>query len=232
MSATKKDDGGTARGLTRREMLTGGAAAAAGAIVASIAPQTAMATTGETIVVDGTYQGVFGTTVKAQGKSYEDPAVCGTLAFSDIYESYGVLGIANDPVSLQAAGVCGRTGVPQSAAVWAQAQAQGATALVADADAGGTAVRATAPADGTALDVNGVATFSRSGKGKIPKGKSYIHVTVAGGLATSALVLVTLQNTASGTYLSYATRISSTSFTAVLNKAATSDIYFAWFIVG
>ena len=88
------------------------------------------------------------------------------------------------------------------------------------------------PAGATALDVEGVAAFSRAGKGKIAKGKSFVNVTVPGGLVASALVLVTLQNAGTGVLLWYARRISATAFTVRLNKAAATDTVFSWFVIG
>lgn len=108
------------------------------------------------------------------------------------------------------------------------------TAVYGVAGPKGCGVRAEAPtADGgVALEVVGAAHFSRSGRGYVHTGKSSVNVTVPGGLATSALVLVTLQTAGSGVYLKYARRVSATTFTVKLNKSAPSKTYFAWLIVG
>ena len=90
-------------------------------------------------------------------------------------------------------------------------------------------------ADGTALRVEGRATFSRSGRASVSKRHSTRTVTVAsGGIASDALILVTLQASAGGgVYVRYARRTSATTFQVVLNKAATtSTATFAWIILG
>ena len=47
---------------------------------------------------------------------------------------------------------------------------------------------------GTALIVSGRATFSRSGRALVPKGRSHVDITVPGGLSsTTSLVLATIQ---------------------------------------
>ena len=46
---------------------------------------------------------------------------------------------------------------------------------------------------GTALQVAGRATFSRSGRATVLKGKSYVDIVVAGGLTSHSMVHATLQ---------------------------------------
>lgn len=53
-------------------------------------------------------------------------------------------------------------------------------------------------ASGNALRVNGKARFSRAGKANIPANKKYVDVTVPGGIASSTIVLASLQTYRSG----------------------------------
>jgi hypothetical protein len=104
--------------------------------------------------------------------------------------------------------------------MWAANHAAGGVGLLA------------ASTGGTALQVQGVATFSRSGSGSIAKGHSTTTVAGLTNIGTNALILVTLQGSpGSGVYLKYAKRLASTKFQVVLNKAATAKVYFAWMIL-
>jgi hypothetical protein len=99
--------------------------------------------------------------------------------------------------------------------------------------AGGTGVLATAEA-GTALQVSGKAMFSRSGRAAVPKGRSYVDITVAGGLTSHSSVLATIQTYRPGVAVAgvrknypsagkariYLTKVAST----------TADTYVGWFV--
>ncbi|HET6351671.1 MAG TPA: hypothetical protein VFG89_06045 [Coriobacteriia bacterium] len=91
-----------------------------------------------------------------------------------------------------------------------------------------------APAAGaTALAVTGAVTFDRSGKAKVAKGKASAKVTVPGGIAKTASVLCTAQNSGgSGVVIKYAKRVSATQFQIVLNKKTTSAMTVAWMVIG
>ena len=96
---------------------------------------------------------------------------------------------------------------------------------------GGIGLKASAPL-GVALQVDGPAAFSRSGKGAILKGHATATVNVPSGVSTHALILVTLQGSAgTGRYVRYARRVSATSFRVYLSKSAAAKVYFAWFIL-
>jgi len=87
-------------------------------------------------------------------------------------------------------------------------------------------------AAGTALRVDGRAHFSRSGKATIAKGTAHKHVTVASGIGTGAMILVTLQGSAgTGRYVRYAKRASTTSFEVWLNTTSAYNVQFAWLII-
>lgn len=88
-----------------------------------------------------------------------------------------------------------------------------------------------APA-GTALRVNGIASFSRSGRSTISAGKSVKTVSGLSNITANSKILVTLQgNAGTGRYVRYAQRLSDTSFKVVLNGTATYKVAFAWMIV-
>ena len=67
----------------------------------------------------------------------------------------------------------------------------------------GTGVSASATT-GTALAVSGRATFSRSGRKSIAANKSYVDVSVPGGLAPTTLVVATLETYRAGVYVAAA----------------------------
>lgn len=82
---------------------------------------------------------------------------------------------------------------------------------------------------GTALSVSGKVHFSRSGHATVASGTKTKTVTVS-TMTSSSLVLVTLQNTATGIYIAGAVPASG-KFTVHLNNAAPTNMKFAWFIL-
>jgi hypothetical protein len=94
----------------------------------------------------------------------------------------------------------------------------------------GVGVRARSP-KGKALEVEGVASFSRSGLAKISAHKSSIKVTNAPVTAAS-LILATVQGSpASGVYIKGVVK-SGKDFTIELSKATKSALPIAWFVIG
>jgi hypothetical protein len=82
---------------------------------------------------------------------------------------------------------------------------------------------------GYALQVNGRAKFSRSGRAAVSKGKSGRIVTIA-GLTSSNLVIATLQTRRTGVYILAAVPTTG-KFTLYLNRAVTATTYFAWLVL-
>jgi hypothetical protein len=83
------------------------------------------------------------------------------------------------------------------------------------------------------LRVDGKVSLSRSGVATISKGHSGCTGTVASGLDPTPRIFATLQGSAGGgVYLRYAKRASATTFSIKLNKAATTTVSIAWFIIG
>jgi hypothetical protein len=249
--ARKNSPRGDEGALTRREVLAGGLALAAGALTAgAIAPEAAIAADGDPVSVgqsvyatnptvftntsDGTNLGLIRSRVTLSDSSDALQATCwmpDSYAIRAANTLDGQVAVKVEAMK-HGVGVLSYVGI-RSVALKGVVDGLG-TGVRGQAGPGGCGVQASAPTNlgGVALDVEGAANFSRSGRGKIPKGHSSVNVTVAGGLVASALVLVTLQNAGSGVYLKYARRVSSTQFTAKLNKAAPSNTYFAWFVVG
>jgi hypothetical protein len=89
---------------------------------------------------------------------------------------------------------------------------------------------------GVALAVSGRATFSRSGRVSVPINRSYVDVTVPGGLVSAANVLALLQVNRTGVWVT-AARINYPTAGKVriyLNKVAstTTTTSLAWFVLG
>jgi len=82
---------------------------------------------------------------------------------------------------------------------------------------------------GTALSVQGIVSFSRSGVATVPAGKVMLTVDVD-GLTTSSLVLATVQQLEKGVHLAAAVPAPG-SFTAYLTAAPTTALNVAWFVI-
>jgi hypothetical protein len=94
----------------------------------------------------------------------------------------------------------------------------------------GTAIRAET-VDGTALDVQGVASFSRSGIVTVPQGVNRVTVTGV-PLSSASLILATVQQTAGAAWArAVVPDVPAGAFTIVLNKTAPTAILVAWFVV-
>lgn len=91
-------------------------------------------------------------------------------------------------------------------------------------------------ATGNAIRVQGRASFSRAGRSTIAKNKSYVDITPLGGLATTALVLATLQTPrGSACVASVRTNYPTAGKARIyLNKVAstTASTYVAWIVLG
>jgi hypothetical protein len=108
------------------------------------------------------------------------------------------------------------------------------TGVFGAATGSGTGGHFTSP-DGAALKVDGKALFTRAGVTTIPKGKSYVDVSVPGTL-TGAGIVATLQRPRSGVYVAAVRPNYPSSGRAriQLNKVAssTSGTKVAWFVFG
>lgn len=85
----------------------------------------------------------------------------------------------------------------------------------------------------TALQAVGKVKFNRSGKATILAGKSYVDVTVSGGLTSSSLAFANLRTYRSGIYVAAVTpNTTSGKIRIRLNKAVGSSTSVAWFVLG
>jgi hypothetical protein len=139
----------------------------------------------------------------------------------------GVVGVGSG----QGPGVIGSGGESAGTGVFGEGGIGGIGVNGAAGDAAGTGVLAENSVGGNALQVSGKAAFSRSGLLTVAAGSS--KATRTGVALTSAsLVLVTLQQHATGVYvLAAVPNVSGSSFTVYLSKAVTAATKVAWFIV-
>ncbi len=96
------------------------------------------------------------------------------------------------------------------------------------------AVAAVAGSQATALSVEGKARFDRSGRASVAGGKSFVDVTVQGGLTSGSLVLATPMLNRPGVYVQSAVPNPATSKIRIyLNKVASSSspTPIAWFVI-
>jgi hypothetical protein len=88
-----------------------------------------------------------------------------------------------------------------------------------------------ADSPGIALNVLGVAAFSRSGIATVQSGTKTVKVKVT-PISMTSLVLATVQQSSGGRFVKYVeTDPGSNSFTISLNKQAPVDVRVAWFVV-
>jgi hypothetical protein len=81
---------------------------------------------------------------------------------------------------------------------------------------------------GTALRVNGKAVFSRSGLVSVPSGAKSVQVTMS-GVTTTSMILATVQQ--SGAFYVKSAVPASGSFTININKAPSSPVAVAYFVL-
>jgi hypothetical protein len=159
----------------------------------------------------GGYAGVHG-----EGSTY------GVRGFSN----YGT-GVSGETVAENQNGVYGAATNASGSGVYGQNDGTGYG--VAGRASNGTGVLADS-ANGVALNVTGIATFSRSGIATVPSGAKFIKVNM-GGVTTSSMILATVQQ-GGGFYVRYALPASG-SFKIYINKAPTSPttVKVAYFVL-
>lgn len=210
--------------ISRRDAIMGALALAAGTLIAS-KPDAALAADGDPLLRARINWCSTTTTIARTDTGAFDGVVESTVQFNwDDFTgtNYSVYAYPGSDDSGGSAGIVG------------EARNVGQYGVIARSlTGGGNGLRAYAP-DGIALEVVGPTMFSRSGLGTILKGKSKASVSVAGGLTSSSLILVTLQGSAgAGIHVLYAKKIASsaTKFEVFLSKAATAKVNFAWMIL-
>jgi len=157
----------------------------------------------------GTSTGVFGVSNSNSGVLGQSDSGSGVSGVST--SQVGIWGwnfAANVPAVVGEAeggstGVFGWSGsgglpaVPAKTGVYGLAAQDAASVGVRGESPDGTGVVATTTT-GTALQVTGKAKFNRSGKASVLAGKTYVDVTVTGGLASNSVVHATMQTYRSG----------------------------------
>jgi hypothetical protein len=210
----KVEDMENTEGLSRRALLTGGFAVAAGAVASAILPEVASANVGDTVHIG---DDLYGRETSFQVTS--DGTNTGTSVASS-FIGRNANAFPSGPV--QGLGSVIWTAAPvDSAAVWGYAFGTNAYGVHAKHDLNA----------GIALKVEGRTSLSRSGISTVAKGASGKTVTVASGVNSGSKILVTLQGDGgSGVYLKYATLASATTFKVVLTKACTKAVRFSWMV--
>ncbi len=178
--------------------------------------------------VSNSASGVQGTSTTGYGVEGVSTATtgwhAGVFGSSAADDGNGVWG-ENDAVTGYTGGVSGQIASPNGAATWGYAPGNGTGAMgVSGADpgtapsnvgvyglatqaSGAIGVQGNAPAGvgvlattttGIALQVAGKAKFSRAGRASVLKNKTFVDITVAGGLAANSVVSATLQTFRAG----------------------------------
>ena len=188
------------------------------------------------VATANTGDGVYGSSGSGRGVNGESISGYGVRGTSDAAAMPAILGASGGANT----GVQGYSGAPDSlpatpakTGVFGYA-AQDATAVGVKGESttgtGGLFTTTT----GTALQVAGKAKFSRSGRATVLKGKSYVDVTVTGGMTSHSMVHATLQTYRSGVSIA-AVRINyptAGKARIYLTKVAstTASTYVAWFV--
>jgi len=174
---------------------------------------------GGAIGVSGSSDTLYGVFGQTQGDSQS--AVHGQDQSSG--GGYGMSGYSDNGTGVF--GLCGTSG---QSGVFGKDTSSGGGHGVYGSSANGVAVMATS-SSGTALSVQGVVNFSRSGVATVPAGKLMLQVDVD-GLTASSLVLATVQQLEKGVHLAAAVPAPG-SFTVHLTAAPTTPLNVAWFVI-
>ena len=191
---------------TRRAVLATALGAAGAATAAVLArPAAALAADGDTVKVGedhtgSTYTRIENTTPGTQEAGFIGKA-SGVGVLGESVDGQGVIGRSTSGTGVQGFSDTGAglNGFGGPYGVWADGSTIGAqgrswTGIGVRGEAtSGVGVYATATT-GTALEVSGKSKFSRSGRATVAKNKSYVDISVSGGLTSHSMVLATLQS--------------------------------------
>ena len=209
---------------TRRRLLAGTVAGAAVVTVDAVMPASASAADGDNLKIGQENTAANTTRLSSNDGGLhvvadtDDGAIVGESTSSD---GYGIRGTAP---------YIGVTAVGGEIGVYTVSDyGVGVHALTYD----GTALRAqTAVPQGTALLVEGVASFTRSGTVTVPAGARTARVKVT-PISAATLVFATPQRRLAGTHVEAAVPDDANdSFTVHLNRRAPQDLPVAWFLLG
>ena len=211
------------RSTTRRRLLAGTVAGAALVAADAVMPDGARASDGDNLKIGQENTALNTTRLSSDDGGLhvvadtDDGAVVGESTSSDGY------GIRGTSPYIGATAVGGEIGV-----YTVSDYGVGVHALTYD----GTALRAqTAVPQGTALRVEGVASFTRSGTAVVPAGKRTANVRVA-PVTPQTLVIATAQERVAGIHIEAAVPdTTNDGFTVHLNRRAPEDMRVAWFLL-
>ena len=214
MTASRGSEVAQENVFSRREAILGALALAAGSLLAT-KPERAEAANGDPVVAGGSVYASKGNTFYLSNTGTPS----GTEWAQAMVNRNGTSG--NGPVAAFG-GVAMPAATLASTGIWGDAWAVGHYGVHAQHENGA----------GVALKVQGKATFSRSGRKTILKGRSGATVTGLANIGTGSLILVTLQGSAgTGNHVRYAQRVSDTSFKVALTKPASNTVSFAWLVL-
>jgi hypothetical protein len=183
--------------------------------------------------------GVYGSSSKGPGVSGISTTGRGVLGAS--FENYGVVGhsdadrragVLGEASQLTSSGVVG-VHIGRETSGTLGGEVYGVLGVVPNTP-GRVAVGAFALEAAIALRVDGKATFSRSGKALVARGRSSVDVLAPGGLDEASLVLAVPMASRAGVFVQAVVPNASTgTFRIILNKVASvaSSTPVAWFIV-
>jgi hypothetical protein len=243
---------------TTRRKLLGGAALASGALAidAAVRAAPARAADGDPVILgqlNSESHPTIITNTNTQSLAQENtglevsaggPVGVGIIATGGSVGGPGVQGFPGTPSEAGVVGI-GTTGIGTQGqsttgiAVFADST-DGGIGVLGTIENGGVGVRAEGGGDGKALEVDGVATFSRSGIAFVPTGSFQVTVTgvpIRQKPDSTILAFVQLARN----QISLARRIWATAalpvlganeFTLYLNREAPSPIRVAWFVLG
>lgn len=231
---------------SRRALLFGGLAAAAGVVADAVArARPALADDGDPVLVGATTTGTLSTTVES---TVVDSDVLVGLATGSgsagvagrstgtTGETAGVVGEAMSATGLHH-GVLGRTSSTSGRGVSGRALADTGTAIgvigVADSPQGIGVAAVGAGGDGVAFQALGRVVFSTSGIATIAKGSKKVIVNPGIPITTSSRILCTLQSNPGGatTVQRVIRNATADVFTIVLTAPATAASRVAWFVI-
>lgn len=210
--------------MTRRRLLGGSVAGAAMLAVDAVKPATANAADGDDLKIGQENTAANTTTLSSDDgglhviSDTDDASVVGISTSAD---GYGIRGTAP---------YIGVLGVGDQVGVYTVSDyGVGVHALTYD----GTAILAqTAVPQGTAIRVEGVASFTRSGVVTVASGARTAKVSVT-PISAETLVFATPQQRLAGTHVEAAVpNEGNDSFTVHLNRRAPQDLRVAWFLLG
>jgi hypothetical protein len=177
--------------------------------------------------------GVIGVAIPAAAGGADGPF--GVYGFASLTGGRGVYGQASIGVWGDGTiGMVGRSQADYGIAMEADALGENSIGVFGytAASSGGIGVYATAPSpDSNALQVQGRAVFSASGKLTVPAGAAQVTHS-PGGLKSGSLILATLQQNRPGVSVRAAVpNVAAGSFTIHFTQAVPADTTVAWFVV-